>query len=721
MNDSTRLPAYEFDGFRLDTQRRVLFGLDGQPIALTPRLFDALLYFVERAGQLLTKEQLLEAIWPNVIVEEHNLNKTVSELRRALGEKPGEHKFFVTKPGAGYRFVANVSAAPTPRDLRRDTSAAIGADERSQASASRYWAVGALGTAALVAAIAVFGFLDNAPESTLRETPLSFEKGGQSRAVWSPDGRSVAFGVAERSNGPGRIVVRNLDSPTAMPITGDLPARPVPVQWTTTGRILFAEPRGLWSVSPVGATPQLVPGVAFSAADEAVAVTRDGGALALLRYEQGRWSVWTTALAEVAFTKYEVPFVEAPKAGAGNLQFSPDGRQLLVSLASTPPQMWLLPFPEDSRQPPRLALNLPSPDRGFSWMPDNERIVVSASEGQNAPRLHIADTRSGKLRPFTRDGRDNAEPSVSPDGNRLVYLERKGDIDLVSLPLDSVELRPVIVTANREEQGVWAANAPVMAYMSTRSGTYEIWLHREGAVDAPLPMNADFGATNWLFAPSPSPDAARVIFQAVEKSTGVSSLWMASVVSGALERVTDITEHQRAGSWSPDGAWYAYLARGSDGSFVLKKVRTTGRASPEALLAGVDQSAMTPVWSPDGAWILAGAGGLKLIDTQGTTVRDLGIEDSPCVFSRAGNLIHCMRAPQRDGARAWEALDFEGNVVTAVGVLPFTLAPVPREPGGLAPLQSFSMTPDGSAVTYATAIYTQDLWLMEGLSSVDLR
>ena len=93
----------------MDAQRRVLFGADGQPIPLTPRLFDALLYFVERPGQLLTKKQLLEAIWPRVVVEEHNLNKTISELRRALGEKPGEHKFFVTKPGHGYRFVANVS------------------------------------------------------------------------------------------------------------------------------------------------------------------------------------------------------------------------------------------------------------------------------------------------------------------------------------------------------------------------------------------------------------------------------------------------------------------------------------------------------------------------------------------------------------------------------------------------------------------------------------
>ena len=99
MNDSVRQPVYEFEGFRLDAQRRVLLGNDGQPIQLTPRLIDSLLYFVERPNRLLTKDELLEAIWPHTVVEEHNLNKTISELRRVLGEKPGEHRFIVTETG----------------------------------------------------------------------------------------------------------------------------------------------------------------------------------------------------------------------------------------------------------------------------------------------------------------------------------------------------------------------------------------------------------------------------------------------------------------------------------------------------------------------------------------------------------------------------------------------------------------------------------------------
>src|SRR4051812_39532902 len=107
--------VYEFGGFRLDPRRRVLRDSDGAPVALKPKVLDTLLYFVEHAGEALDKRALLAGIWPGVVVEENNLNKTVSELRRVLGETPDDHRFIVTVPGRGYRFVAVVSRqAPVP-------------------------------------------------------------------------------------------------------------------------------------------------------------------------------------------------------------------------------------------------------------------------------------------------------------------------------------------------------------------------------------------------------------------------------------------------------------------------------------------------------------------------------------------------------------------------------------------------------------------------------
>lgn len=102
-------PVYWFEGFRLDAQRRVLSRASGETIPLPPKVLDTLLYFVERPGELLDKRRLLEAIWPHVVVEENSLNQAISQLRRVLGERPEDHRFIVTEPGRGFRFVATVN------------------------------------------------------------------------------------------------------------------------------------------------------------------------------------------------------------------------------------------------------------------------------------------------------------------------------------------------------------------------------------------------------------------------------------------------------------------------------------------------------------------------------------------------------------------------------------------------------------------------------------
>src|SRR5580692_6277603 len=89
---------YEFNGFRLDVQQRLLTAAaDGRPISLPPKAFETLLYFVDRRGELMEKTAIMKAVWPNIIVEENSLNQNISIIRRALGETPGEHRFIVTE------------------------------------------------------------------------------------------------------------------------------------------------------------------------------------------------------------------------------------------------------------------------------------------------------------------------------------------------------------------------------------------------------------------------------------------------------------------------------------------------------------------------------------------------------------------------------------------------------------------------------------------------
>lgn len=100
---------YQFHGYRLDFVRRQLLDPDGAPVPLMPKAVETLVYLVLHAGQTVSKDELLRAAWPNAVVEENNLTQNISALRRAFGEKLGEHRFIVTIPGQGYRFVAPVS------------------------------------------------------------------------------------------------------------------------------------------------------------------------------------------------------------------------------------------------------------------------------------------------------------------------------------------------------------------------------------------------------------------------------------------------------------------------------------------------------------------------------------------------------------------------------------------------------------------------------------
>ncbi|HYJ40823.1 MAG TPA: winged helix-turn-helix domain-containing protein [Steroidobacteraceae bacterium] len=103
---------YDFGEFRLDAGQRLLTSrTDGRVLPLVSRAFDTLLYLVERPGELVSKDALLKAVWPGTIVEENNLNQSIAAIRRAIGERAGEHKYIVTIPGRGFKFVAPVSSA----------------------------------------------------------------------------------------------------------------------------------------------------------------------------------------------------------------------------------------------------------------------------------------------------------------------------------------------------------------------------------------------------------------------------------------------------------------------------------------------------------------------------------------------------------------------------------------------------------------------------------
>lgn len=98
---------YEFGPFQLDPAKRILLR-DNQPVPLQLKAFETLLVLVRQSEQVVLKDDLMKAVWPDTFVEESNLAQNIFVLRKTLGETAGDHRYIVTIPGRGYRFADKV-------------------------------------------------------------------------------------------------------------------------------------------------------------------------------------------------------------------------------------------------------------------------------------------------------------------------------------------------------------------------------------------------------------------------------------------------------------------------------------------------------------------------------------------------------------------------------------------------------------------------------------
>ena len=108
MND-----LYCFGPYVLDPKRRTLH-CDQSPIPLTPKAFDVLLFLAQNPNRLITKDELLKAVWGDAFVEEGNLTQYISHLRKALAGNPEDSRLIVTISRKGYQFTADVALAELP-------------------------------------------------------------------------------------------------------------------------------------------------------------------------------------------------------------------------------------------------------------------------------------------------------------------------------------------------------------------------------------------------------------------------------------------------------------------------------------------------------------------------------------------------------------------------------------------------------------------------------
>jgi DNA-binding winged helix-turn-helix (wHTH) protein len=237
-------PIYEFGPFRLDPIERLLVR-DDQPVSLTPKAFDVLVYLIEHHGRLVEKQALLSAVWPDTVVEEVNLAYNISALRKVLDEHVTGTSMIQTVPTRGYRFVAPVSSS---RPLAGTASTMARSGARVAFRSASYQED--VYVASFDRRRGVMGAPRRLTLDDRDDVPLD----------WTPDSTTVLL-VSTR-NGAAHIFKQRLDSDIAEPFI-TTPGSQEVVRLTSDGRwVLYKDrtPQGMriMRVPLAGGTPELV-------------------------------------------------------------------------------------------------------------------------------------------------------------------------------------------------------------------------------------------------------------------------------------------------------------------------------------------------------------------------------------------------------------------------------------------------------------------------------
>jgi TolB-like protein/DNA-binding winged helix-turn-helix (wHTH) protein/Flp pilus assembly protein TadD len=171
---------YEFEDFRLDEQKRTLLRRN-EPVPLTRKAFETLLVLVQNDGKLVSKDELMKAVWPNSFVEESNLTQTIFLLRKALGETRNK-RYIMTVPGLGYRFAASVRQVQPNGPTAADST--VAAEQAKTPPRRRWWIRATAATVVIAVAVVAAGWWPARPRpKSLTVAVLPFENLGRDSAT----------------------------------------------------------------------------------------------------------------------------------------------------------------------------------------------------------------------------------------------------------------------------------------------------------------------------------------------------------------------------------------------------------------------------------------------------------------------------------------------------------------------------------------------------------
>jgi eukaryotic-like serine/threonine-protein kinase len=572
-----------FGPFSIDVRERVLLR-DGNPVLLAPKAFDVLIALVEHAGRLLTKEELLQRVWPDTAVEEANLSYNVFAVRRALGDTVEGGQYIETVPKHGYRFTAVVTPVSAPDEVLRPALGAIGnpagalagvgeatiaapafADNRAETRRPRLrrFAVAAWFALGVCCAWAVLIGLRPAeapPPTAIRaQVAAGVFLSEASPFALSPDGRHLAF-TGSGSDGVVRLWVRSMDAVTARPLAGSeaqLGGLTPPMFWSPDSRsIAFDAAGSLKRVASAGGAPQTVcslPDLAVGGSwneQDVMLVGNPAGGLMRCSATGGPASQVTQLDSTTEESAHLFP------------SFLPDGKHFLYLRVSR-------------QRPETSGVYLGSLDETAAATRP-ERLIAT---GYGAAFVRDDVAGAGHIL-FLRDETLFAQ-SFDP-----VRRQLRGDPVPLATPVGSYL-----------DGGFFAASQnDVIVFRSPDKEFQLTWFDRRGNTTGVV------GEPGRYSGLAISPDGTRVAL--VKAAVGGSvdqDLWRFDVAGSTMARVTFQTELEQFPVWSADGARLIFTTGGEVGAMFEQNIGSA--SAPQLLLATSEHNIPTSA-SADGRFLL---------------------------------------------------------------------------------------------------------------------
>ena len=562
---------------------------DGVHVVLTLKSFEVLLALIERQGQVVDKDVLLKLVWPDTIVEENNLARHISTLRKVLNDHPPDHQFIVTVQGRGYRFVAPVQElprhelpAPAPSRPTVQTETTAGPDAPAAPvppPAPTPFARTLALTLAGIAAAGITGIvlLGNFPRTGTDAPPdrklwqLTSRGGLESDATWAPNGQTIAYS----SDRDGNFDIWSQPIGYAQPVKlTSSTAHDWQPSWSSDGRhVVFRSERdggGLFAVVATGGSERRLTNFGYrprySPRGSTILFSSSNTVRSKLYVSDAHGGELRQVLA--AFLDEFVSYRAA---------WHPDGERVSVYGSHRRDGLSFWTVSLDGASPVKSSVSADVASRlkktgvnllEFTWSPVGDALYF---EGRSEEAINI--WRVG-VDPKTLEWRDGPERvtvgggldtniAVSPDGTKLAFTVRDESTRLWSLPFDPIEGRVLAKGEPITPKGLDALYPDVpphgahVIYRTIRRGKHE--LRRRSLItgeDRVLPVNGD------IFVPRWSDDgtllAFRKLFPGPVDGTPRKNAIVIVSADGTNERnLTTPSDRERTPpyDWSADGRW----------------------------------------------------------------------------------------------------------------------------------------------------------------------